>query len=101
MTIKKGDTVIVITGSDRGKTGKVLLVLPRRNRVVIEGVNVKKRHEKPRRSNQKGQIVEKSLPIHASNVMLLDEKTGKRTRVSVSREGGKRTRISRKSRAVV
>lgn len=68
MHIKKGDKVRVITGADKGKTGLVREVLVRAGRVVVEGVNLKKKHERPKRSGQKGQMIERALPIHASNV---------------------------------
>lgn len=89
--IKKGDTVIVITGKDKGKIGKVLRVLPRENRVVVEGVNIVKRHQKAT-STRQGGIIEKEAPIHISNVMLYDQKTGKRTRVKVVIKDGKKLR---------
>ncbi len=68
MNIKSGDNIIVITGKDKGKTGKVTKAFPKENMVVIEGVNVKKRHQRATRQGQKGQIVEQSHPIHISNV---------------------------------
>ena len=77
--IKKGDTVKVIAGKDKGKTGKVMQVFAEMNRVVVDGVNKSKRHLKPRRSDEKGQTVEFFMPINASNVMLLDE-AGKQIR---------------------
>jgi len=70
MFIKKGDMVEVITGTDKGKNGKVVLALPKENKVIVEGVNRHKHHQKPRRANQKGQTVEKAMPIHVSNVRL-------------------------------
>ena len=101
MKIKKGDKVIVISGKDRGKTGAVVRALPREDLVIVEGVNVKKRHERSRKSGQRGQIVEKTLPIHVSNVMMVDPKKGGRTRVRISNEGGKRVRIAAKSGATI
>jgi large subunit ribosomal protein L24 len=68
-------------------------------RFLVEGVNVRKKHQKPRRGGQKGQIIEKALPIHVSNVMLLDPKTGKQTRVGIVRKDGKRTRVTKKSKS--
>jgi large subunit ribosomal protein L24 len=97
MRIKAGDNVIVIAGADRGKTAKVSRVFPSAGKVLVEGVNVKKRHERPRRSNEKGGIVEKALPIHHSNVMLRDPSDGKRVRLGVRRVGGKRERFARRS----
>lgn len=70
MHIKKGDNVIVLTGRDKGKKGKVLKAFPKLNRVLVEGVNKVKKHQKARKSNEKGQTIEMSLPMHASNVKL-------------------------------
>lgn len=72
MFIKKGDTVKVRTGDDRGKTGKVIRAFPKEERVVIEGIALAKRHQRPRRAGQKGQVVEVPLPIHVSNVSLVE-----------------------------
>ena len=97
MKIKTGDNVIVISGKDKGKTGKVTKALPQKSAVVIVGVNVKKVHERPRKSGQKGQIIEKSLPISVSNVMIVDSKTNKGTRIGRKKEGEKWVRYSKKS----
>lgn len=97
MKIKKGDNVIVITGSDRGKSGKVLRVFPKKDLVLVEGVNIKKRHQRPRKSNQKGQIIDKTLPFHVSNVMLVDPGSGKPARVQMKIEKGVKTRVAAKS----
>ena len=97
MKLKKGDKVIVIAGKDRGDTGTIARVLPRENKVVIDGVNVAKRHRKPTSQARSGQIVDKSMPIHASNVMLVDPKTGKGTRVRIDRKDGDRSRVAVKS----
>jgi len=67
MKIKKDDKVKIIAGKDKGKTGKVLRALPKLDQIIVEGVNVKKRHQKPTKSNQKGQILDKTMPIHVSN----------------------------------
>ncbi|HEY4486630.1 MAG TPA: 50S ribosomal protein L24 [Candidatus Paceibacterota bacterium] len=101
MKIKKGDNIIVISGKDRGKTGKITKALPKEDRVVIEGVNIKKKHSRPRKGNQKGQIIEFAAPIHVSNVQLLDPKSGKGTRVGFSLEKGKKVRIAKKSKTVI
>ena len=103
LKIRRDDTVEVISGKDKGKSGKVLRVEPKRNRVFVEGLNIQKRHTKPRsirdaqRAEQVGGVIEQEGPIHISNVMLLDPKSNKPTRVGVSREGGRRTRIAKKS----
>ncbi len=79
MKIKVGDTVLVIAGSDKGKTGKVTKTLKKENRVIVEGVHVVKKHIKPNRFNETGGILETEAPIHASNVKLVDDKTAKKT----------------------
>jgi large subunit ribosomal protein L24 len=96
--IAKGDTVMVIAGDDRGKTGRVLMVIPEKNRVIVEKVNFVKRHIKPTQRNTQGGIQEKEAAVHLSNVQLVDPKTGEPTRVGVKRlpEGG-RERIAKKS----
>ena len=81
MKIKKGDKVIVIAGADKGKTGVVQKAYPRLDRVVVEGVNVHKKHKKPTQTNPEGSIVDIYAPIHVSNVALVDPKTKKATRV--------------------
>src|SRR3954454_8586506 len=92
--IRRDDEVIVISGKDRGKTGKVLRVDPKHQRVYVEGLNIVKRHQRPQqvRDTQRGGVVggviEKEGPIHISNVMVVDPKTDKPTRVSIAREGG-------------
>ena len=101
--IRRDDTVVVIAGKDRGKTGKVLRVDPKKQRVYVEGLNIVKRHQRPmqvpnaQRAEQVGGVIEKEGPIHVSNVMLVDPKDRKPTRVGVSREGGTRTRVARRS----
>lgn len=97
MNIKKNDTVVVIAGKDKGTQGKVLQALPQKDQVLIEGVNIKKRHLKAQKNNGTAAIVETASPIHVSNVMLLDPKSGERTRVSINRIDGKAVRIAKKS----
>lgn len=101
--IRKNDTVLVRAGRDRGKRGRVLRVLPDKGRVVVEGVNLIKRHTRPNpQKNIKGGIVEREAPIHASNVMLLDPDTNEPTRIGYKfLADGHKVRISRKSGAVV
>jgi len=98
MKIKKGDNVLVITGKDKGKESKVVRVLPRENKIVVDGINLKKKTERSKKKKGKGQIIEKALPIHVSNVMLLDPKTKKRTRIGSTLKDGKKIRIAKKSR---
>jgi large subunit ribosomal protein L24 len=103
MRVRKDDQVMVIGGKDAGKTGRVVRTEPKRNRVYVEGLNMIKRHERPRsqtdlKNPQVGGIVEKEGPIHVSNVMLLDPKGNKPTRVGVRYdEGGKRVRYAKRS----
>jgi large subunit ribosomal protein L24 len=101
--IKSGDEVIVISGKDRGKRGRVLRVEPRQARVYVEGLNMIKRHQRPRqvagaqRAEQVGGVIEKEGPIHLSNVMLADPQDGRPTRVRIESEGGQRYRIAARS----
>jgi large subunit ribosomal protein L24 len=81
MKIKKNDMVMIIAGNDRGKTGKILKVFPKINKVIIEGINMRKRHTKPTQKSPQGGILEKEAPINASNVMMLDPKTNEPTRL--------------------
>jgi len=97
MKIKKGDNIIVITGKDKGKKGKVIKALPSENRVVVEGVNIKKRHMRPKKSGQKGQIVEMAASIHVSNIQIIEPKTGIPTRVGIKIVNGKKVRIGKKT----
>ncbi|HZJ89091.1 MAG TPA: 50S ribosomal protein L24 [Bacilli bacterium] len=97
MHIKKGDKVIVITGADKGKTGIVQRAYPKLQKVVVEGVNVKKKHRKPTQNNPEGSILEVYAPIHVSNVALIDPKTKKPTRVGVRIEKGQKVRYAKKS----
>jgi len=81
MKIKKNDNVIVISGNDRGRTGKVLKVFPKDLKIIVEGINVRKRHTKPSQKTPQGGILEKEASIHVSNVMLIDPKTNEATRL--------------------
>jgi large subunit ribosomal protein L24 len=97
MKIRRFDQVIVVSGDDKGKKGKVLMVMPDKQRVIVEGVNFVKRHTRARPGRQAG-IVEREGPIHMSNVMLLDPADGKATRVGHHvLQGGKRQRVARRS----
>ncbi len=93
--------VLVITGKDKGKIARVMKVLPDKNRALVEKVNLVKRHTKPSQKNRQGGIVEKEASIHLSNLMLVDPKTGKRTRVGFRVEDGKTVRVSVKSREIL
>ena len=98
MNLKVGDKVIVIAGSNKGKEGTIKKVLKAENKVIVEGVNIVKKHQKPT-GQETGGILEREAPIHASNVMLIDPKTKKRTRVghTTDEKSGKKIRISKKS----
>jgi large subunit ribosomal protein L24 len=103
LKIRRDDTVRIITGKDRGRTGRVLRVDPRAQKVYVEGANIVKRHMRPRtlrdtqRAQELGGIIEKEGPIHVSNVMLIDPDSGEPTRVGVKREGSRRVRVAKKS----
>jgi len=101
MKIKKDDNIIVIAGKDKGKTGKVVHALPKEDRVVIEGVNIRKVHKKKTKKGGKGQIIEVTMPIHVSNVMIVDPKTKKPTRLSMKDNKGKKERVTKKSATTV
>ncbi len=96
--VKKGDTVVVLSGNDRGAQGKVLEVIREKQRAIVEGVNMIKKHTKPNAENPQGGIVEREAAIHISNLMLVDPKTGKGTRIGRKLgENGKLVRYSKKS----
>lgn len=95
MKIKKGDNVIVIAGKDKGKTGKISRAIPAESKVVIEGINLLKKHRRARRSGEKGQIVEVSMPLHISNVAIVVD--GKPTRVGTKVVGEQKIRIDKKT----
>lgn len=103
MKIKKNDMVMIIAGNDRGKTGKVLKVFPKNSRIIIEGINIRKRHTKPSQRSPQGGILEKESPIHVSNVMMLDPKSNEPTRLGaqiiLDEKSGKkkRARVSKLS----
>jgi len=97
MHVKKGDKVQVISGKDKGKQGVVLAAFPKKNRVLVEGVNIVKKHAKPSQLNPQGGIISKEAPIHVSNVMPLDPKTGVPTRVGYKVVDGKKVRYAKKS----
>ncbi len=99
--IRKGDRVMVIAGEYKGEVGEVLEVLPKKNRAVVEGVNIVKKHQKPSQKNPQGGIVEMEAPIHISNLMLIDPKTGEPTRVGRKRVDGKLSRYAKKSGEII
>ena len=95
--IKKGDTVYVNAGNDKGKTGKVLSVDPAKDRAIVEGVNMVSKHTKPNSKQPQGGILKQEAPIHMSNLNLIDPKSGKPTRVGFKVDGDKKVRIAKKS----
>lgn len=97
MKLKKGDKVIIIAGKDKGKKGVILSAMPDSNHVVVEGVNIAKIHQKSRTKDKPGEIISRTQPIHASNVMIVDPKTNKRTRVAIKKIAGKNVRVTKKS----
>lgn len=100
--LKKDDVVVVIAGRDKGRQGRVLKVIPETGRVLVEGINVVKRHTRPTPQNPEGGIIEKEMPIHQSNVMLWDSKEEKPTRVRYRKnEDGTKVRVSVRSGTVL
>jgi large subunit ribosomal protein L24 len=102
MKIKKGDKVIVMAGKYKGKTGEVLRAMPKDDKIIIDGVNVAKRHKKNRATGTKGEIIEIAMPLHVSNVMLEDPKTKKPTRIGYKTDDkGKKVRFAKKSGEII
>ena len=95
--IRKGDTVVVLSGKDKGKTGEVTRSMPKENKVVVSGVNVHARHRKPSQLNPQGGIERKEAPLHVSNVAIADPKTGAPTRVRFETRDGRKVRVAAKS----
>ena len=101
LNVTTGDTVKVVRGDDKGHVGKVTRVYRKTGRVVVEGANFVKRHRKARTADEQGGIISFEAPIHASNVMLIDPKTGDPTRVGIKRDGDRRIRVARRSGAEI
>lgn len=97
MKIKKGDTVVLLSGKDKGKKGTVVQAFPKEQRVLVDGVNMKKIHERARRQGQKGKVVEQSQPVPVSTVALIDPKDGKPTRIRIEKKDGKIKRVGVRS----
>ena len=95
--IKKGDTVVILAGKDKGKTGEVTKIMPKEDRVLVSGVNVHARHRKPTQLNPQGGIERKEAPLHISNVAVADPKDGSPTRVRFEDRDGKKVRVAAKS----
>ncbi|MFZ2555330.1 MAG: 50S ribosomal protein L24 [Minisyncoccia bacterium] len=102
MKIKKGDKVMVMAGKSRGTSGTVVRIITKKDQVVIDGVNMVKKHRKANQQSRKGQIIDKVMPIHISNVMLMDPKDGKPTRIKITRsKDGARQRVAVKSGSAI
>ena len=101
MKIIKGDTVLIISGKDRGRKGKVLDVFPKENKVVVEGINLKKKHQKPKKSGEKGQIISFPGPLSLSSVKLICPKCGKAARVGFKGTGKGKVRVCKKCKQEV
>ena len=101
MHIKKDDTVVVLTGKDKGKKGKVLKVIPKKNMAIVEGVNIQTKHRKPNNTMRQGAIEHQEGPVHISNLMFYDKKENAPTRIGYQIEGGKKVRVSKRSGKVV
>ena len=101
MHVKTGDKVMVISGKDKGKTGVILASFPKKERVTVEGVNIVKKHSKPSQMNPQGGIINQEAPIHVSNVMPIDPKSGEPTRVGIKEVDGKKVRYAKKSGEVL
>lgn len=101
MHVKTGDKVKVLAGKDKGKEGVIIKAFPKKDRVIVEGVNVVKKHTKPSNTNPSGGIVEKEAPIHVSNVMLIDPSTNQPTRVGYKVVDGKKVRVSKKTGEII
>ncbi|MAT53839.1 MAG: 50S ribosomal protein L24 [Bacteroidetes bacterium] len=101
MHIKKGDKVMVIAGNYKGATGEVLEVFPKKNRAIVDNVNLVKKHQKPTQNNPEGGIIEMPAPLHLSNLMLIDPKTGEPTRIGRKLVDGKLVRYSKKSGEII
>ncbi|GAB5401238.1 MAG: 50S ribosomal protein L24 [Aureisphaera sp.] len=101
LKIKTGDNVIVTAGDHKGSEGKVLRIFLEKNKAIVEGVNIVKKHEKPSAANPQGGITEKEAPIHISNLSIVDPKSGEATRVGYRMEDGKKVRFSKKSQQAI
>ena len=101
LKIKKGDSVIVISGNYKGKSGRVLEIIRKDNKAIVEGINIVSKHTKPTTDTPQGGITKKEAPIHLSNLMLLDPKSGKPTRVGYKTVDGKKVRFAKKSNEVI
>lgn len=101
MKIKKGDTIMVLSGNDKGKTGEVLEVLPKTNKILVKGINIRKKHVKPRKQGEEGGIIPVECPIHSSKVNVVCPKCGKPTRIGYKIEKDEKVRVCKKCDTVI
>lgn len=101
MKIKKNDNVMITTGKDRGKTGKVLQVLPKEDKVVVQSLNMRKVHARPKKQGEKGQIISKETPVNISNVMIVCPKCAKPARIGFLLEKGSKSRVCKKCKGTI
>lgn len=101
MKIKKGDTILVISGKDRGRKGKVLEAMPKEGRILVEGLNLRKKHVKPKKQGEKGQVVELPGPIFTSNVKVICSKCGKASRVGYKIDGKNKYRLCKNCKSEI
>jgi large subunit ribosomal protein L24 len=101
MKLKKGDTVLIISGKDRGRKGKILKALPKEQKILVESINLKKKHVRPKREEEKGQVVQIPAPIHVSNVKLICSKCGKATRIGYKIAENRKYRMCKKCGAEI
>ena len=101
MKIRKGDTVKVLSGNDKGKTGEVLEVIPKTEKIIVKGINIRKKSVKPRKQGEEGGIIPSEVAIHSSKVALVCPKCGKATRIEYKVEDGKKVRICKKCGAII
>ncbi len=101
MKIKKGDNVLIIAGKDKGRTAKVIKALPKELKILVEGINLKKKHVRPKREGEKGQVVAIPAPLDISNVKIICPKCGKATRVEYKTEGEAKNRICKKCKQII
>ena len=101
MKVKKGDTVLIIAGKDKGRTGKIMRALPKELKVLVEGINLKKKHVRPKREGEKGQVVEIPAALDVSNVKIICPKCGKATRIGFKTEGETKNRICKKCKQII
>jgi large subunit ribosomal protein L24 len=101
MKIKKGDTVLIVSGKDKGRKGKVLEALPKQGRILVEGLNLRKKHVKPKKQGEKGQVVQLPGPMHSSAVKIICTKCGKASRIGYKIEGKNKYRVCKKCKSEI